>query len=154
MFHLIEPETWSRIVARVNGANSGALYVQESGNITGYRRVSKPPHLNWQQFARMLLSTMPKATNEHFEIKIGVFCKWWEERGYPEGIPDEAPYELEANKTAPSWRRIVKALLRNDFWCKGLSFTQHKSNAYEKYLELKKRKLTTWNNNKKNSSKE
>ncbi len=27
LFHLIEPETWARIVARVNGANSGAMYI-------------------------------------------------------------------------------------------------------------------------------
>jgi predicted phosphoadenosine phosphosulfate sulfurtransferase len=142
LFHLIEPETWNRVVARVNGANSGALYVQESGNITGYRRVSKPPHLNWQQFVELLMSSMPPKTQEHFNVKIGVFCAWWKTRGYPDGIPDEAPYELEAKKTVPSWRRVAKALLRNDFWCKGLSFTQHKSAAYEKYIQLKKQKLT------------
>lgn len=37
LFHLIEPETWARVVARVNGANSGALYIQDTGNVTGYR---------------------------------------------------------------------------------------------------------------------
>ena len=42
LFHLIEPETWARVVARVNGANGGSLYVQETGNVTGYRRISKP----------------------------------------------------------------------------------------------------------------
>ena len=29
LFHLIEPETWARVVARVNGANSGALYIND-----------------------------------------------------------------------------------------------------------------------------
>jgi predicted phosphoadenosine phosphosulfate sulfurtransferase len=141
LFHLIEPETWNRVVARVNGANSGALYVQETGNITGYRRVSKPSHLTWSEFAKVLLESMPPKTKEHFAVKISVFCKWWESRGYPEGIPDEAPYELEAKKLAPSWRRVVKSLLRNDFWCKGLSFTQHKSAAYEKYIQMKKKQI-------------
>jgi len=42
LFHLIEPETWARVVARVNGANSGALYIQEWGNINGYRKITKP----------------------------------------------------------------------------------------------------------------
>lgn len=147
LFHLIEPETWTRVVSRVNGANSGALYVQESGNITGYRRVSKPPHLDWKGFAELLLSSMPPQTQNHFAVKIKVFEKWWESRGYPDGIPDEAPYELEAKKLAPSWRRVVKALLRNDFWCKGLSFTQHKSAAYEKYLKMKQEKLGLCNKN-------
>ena len=30
LFHLIEPNTWAKVVSRVNGANSGALYVMES----------------------------------------------------------------------------------------------------------------------------
>jgi predicted phosphoadenosine phosphosulfate sulfurtransferase len=145
LFHLIEPETWARVVARVNGANSGALYVNESGNITGYRRVSKPEGHTWQSFARLLSASMPPRTREHYENKIVVFRKWWMERGYPDGIPDEAPYELEAARKVPSWRRVVKSLLRNDYWCKGLSFTQHRSEAYQKYLDLMKRRRTEWN---------
>lgn len=60
--------------------------------------------------------------------------------GYPEGIPDEADYNLEVKKKAPSWRRVCKSLLRNDYWCKGLGFTQHKTGAYKKYLELMKKR--------------
>jgi predicted phosphoadenosine phosphosulfate sulfurtransferase len=144
LFHLIEPETWARVVARVNGANSGALYVQESGNMTGYRRVSKPDGHTWQSFAELLLSSMPPKTQEHFGNKIALFGKWWMERGYEDGIPDEADYKLEAEKLVPSWRRVVKSLLRNDYWCKGLSFTQHKSEAYEAYLALMRRRRAKW----------
>jgi predicted phosphoadenosine phosphosulfate sulfurtransferase len=145
LFHLIEPETWARVVARVNGANSGALYVNESGNVTGYRRISKPPGHTWESFARLLTSSMPPKTREHYENKIVVFRKWWMQRGYPEGIPDEAPYELEAARKVPSWRRVCKSLLRNDYWCKGMSFTQHRSEAYQKYLDLMKRRRAEWN---------
>lgn len=145
LFHLIEPETWARVVARVNGANSGALYVQESGNITGYRRVSKPPHHTWQSFAELLVSSMPPRTKEHYENKMLLFVRWWAERGYAEGIPDEADYHMEAARKAPSWRRLCKSLLRNDYWCKGLGFTQHRSAAYEKYLDLMKRRKAQWN---------
>jgi len=144
LFHLIEPETWARVVARVNGANSGALYVQETGNITGYRRVSKPAGHTWKSFAQLLIKSMPPRTMEHYENKVVIFQRWWQERGYPGGIPDEAPYELEADRKVPSWRRVCKSLLRNDYWCKGLSFTQHRSEAYQKYLELMKRRRTEW----------
>lgn len=140
LFHIIEPETWARVVARVNGANSGAMYIQESGNITGYRRISKPPEHTWKSFAKLLLNSMPPKTREHYGNKIAVFQKWWIEHGYPEGIPDEAPYELEAKRDVPSWRRVCKALLRNDYWCKGMSFTQHRSEAYKQYLELMKKR--------------
>lgn len=145
LFHLIEPETWARIVARVNGANSGAMYINESGNINGYRKISKPEGHTWESFAMLLLNSMPPKTKEHFGNKISVFVKWWMLRGYPEGIPDEAPYELETKKDVPSWRRVCKSLLRNDYWCKGMSFTQHKSEAYQKYLDLMKRRRQEWN---------
>lgn len=146
LFHLIEPETWARIVARVNGANQGAMYVQESGNILGYRRISKPPQHTWKSFAFLLVNSMPPKTKEHYQNKIAVFQKWWIERGYPDGIPDEAPYELEAKREVPSWRRVCKALLRNDYWCKGMSFTQHRSEAYDKYLVLMRKRRHTWAN--------
>lgn len=144
LFHLIEPETWAKVVARVNGANSGALYVNESGNITGYRKISKPEGHTWQSFANLLINSMPPKTKVHYQNKISVFVKWWIDRGYPEGIPDEGDYKLEADRKIPSWRRVCKSLLRNDYWCKGMSFTQHKSDAYKKYLDLMERRKTSW----------
>lgn len=146
LFHLIEPETWARVVARVNGANSGALYIQENGNINGYHKINKPDNHTWQSFAEMLLLSMPRRTKEHYKNKISLFCKWWMEHGYPEGIPDEAELNLEMKRDVPSWRRVCKSLLRNDYWCKGLGFTQHKSAAYQKYLDLMRRRKAQWRN--------
>lgn len=144
LFHLIEPQTWARIVARVNGANSGALYAQESGNILGNLKISKPDGHTWQSFSMLLLESLPPKTKEHFTNKIAVFLHWWQERGYPNEIPDEANSKEEAAKAVPSWRRICKMLLRNDYWAKGLSFTQHKSTAYEKYLKIMKKRRQRW----------
>lgn len=141
LYHLIEPETWGRVVARVCGANAGSLYSRERGNVTGMHKISKPPGHTWQSFADLLLSSQPPKTQEHFSNKIAVFLKWYETRGYPSGIPDEGPI---TDMKQPSWTRICKALLRNDYWCKGLSFTQHKSEAYEKYLELMKKRRAKW----------
>lgn len=144
LFHVIEPETWAKIVARVNGANQGALYAQESGNILGRIKITKPEGHTWESFAKLLLASMPAKTREHFENKIAVFLHWWMERGYPNGIPDCADPKLEAAKEVPSWRRICKALLRNDYWCKGLSFDQTKSEAYQKYLKIMQRRRQKW----------
>jgi predicted phosphoadenosine phosphosulfate sulfurtransferase len=144
LFHLIEPETWAKIVARVNGANSGALYINENGNVNGYRKITKPENHTWRSFANLLVNSMPPKTKEHYENKIAIFQKWWIDKGYPEGIPDEADYRLEQERKVPSWRRVCKSLLRNDYWCKGLSFTQHKSEAYEKYLLLMKKRRQQW----------
>jgi predicted phosphoadenosine phosphosulfate sulfurtransferase len=144
LFHLIEPETWAKIVARVNGANSGALYINESGNINGYRKIIKPEGHTWESFARLLLHSMPPKTKLHYENKITIFIKWWMERGYPDGIPDEADLRMEAERNVPSWRRVCKSLLRNDYWCKGMSFTQTKSDAYGKYLLMVEKKKNKW----------
>lgn len=149
LFHLIEPNTWAKVVARVNGANSGALYVQENGNINGYNKISKPEGHTWKSFAKMLINSMPQKTKVHYTNKILLFRKWWIERGYSPDIPDEADLNLEMKRDVPSWRRVCKSLLRNDYWCKGLGFSQHKSDAYLKYLNLMKRRKLEWSKNKK-----
>ena len=144
LFHLIEPQTWSKVVARVNGANSGALYVNETGNISGYNKITKPEGHTWQSFANLLLESMPPKLKLHYQNKISIFVKWWMDKGYPEGIPDYMDAKLEADKTVGTWRRICKSLLRNDYWCKGLSFTQNKSDNYDKYLALMEKRKSNW----------
>lgn len=140
LFQVIEPETWGRVVARVCGANQGALYAQESGNILGNQTISKPAGHTWQSFALVLLASMPAHTKTHFENKIAVFLKWYADRGYPEGIPDDGPMD----KKNPSWKRVCKSLLRNDYWLKGLSFTQHQTGAYARYLKIMEKRRAAW----------
>ncbi len=141
LYHILESKTWYKVVARVNDVNSGALYIQESGNMTGYGKISKPNNHTWKSFCNLLLSSLPESSQKHYMTKFKVFIKWWKLRGYADGIPDEAPAVLEAKRIAPSWRRLCKVLLRNDYWCKGLAFTQPKSEAYGKYLQLQKQKV-------------
>ena len=141
LYHILEPTTWYALVNRVNGVNSGALYIQENGNMTGYNKIHKPEGHTWQTFCNLLLSTMPKKTQEHYRERFIKFIKGWHDRGYLK-IPDEAPEDLESKCWVPSWRRLCKVLLRNDYWCKGLGQTQPKSDAYIKFKEIKnKRKL-------------
>ncbi len=142
LYHILEPETWSKLVARVNGANSGALYITESGNITGYNKISKPEGHTWKSFCNLLLQTMPTKTRNHYIYRFKKFIYGWNARGYPV-IPDEAPPELEAKCWAPSWRRMCKVLLRNDYWCKGLGQAQPKSEAYQRYKAIKKARSET-----------
>jgi predicted phosphoadenosine phosphosulfate sulfurtransferase len=138
LFHILEPKTWAKVVARVNGANSCALYVEETGNINGYNKINKPAGHTYKSFCELILATLPKAIRTHYLKRFHVFIDGWKGRGYHDGIPDEAPYSLESKHWAPSYRRLCKVLLRNDYWCKGLGLTQPKSEAYGKYLEIKK----------------
>lgn len=144
LYHLIEPQTWGKVVARVNGANSGALYIEERGNVNGYNKITLPPGHTWRSFCNLLLATMPEISRNHYLPRFKSWMAGWHSRGYYEGIPDFAPPELEKKYWAPSWRRMCKVLLRNDWWCKGLGLTQPKSDAYAKYMTIKRnRKVTT-----------
>lgn len=140
LYHILEPQTWYKVVARVNGVNSGALYISETGNINGYNKINVPEGHTYKSFANLLLKTMPKVSRDHYIPRFRAWMKGWEGRGYHNGIPDEAPKILEDKQWAPSWRRVCKVLLRNDWWCKGLGLTQPKSEAYGKYLAIKKAK--------------
>ncbi len=146
LYHLIEPETWGRIVARVNGANSGALYVRESGNMTGYRNITLPEGHTWESFAHLLLDSLPPRTREHFLNKIAVFIHWHMQRGYPDGIPDVMDAKDETARTVPSWRRICKTLLRNDYFCYEFAMAPTKSGtgAYERYRKLMEKRRAQW----------
>ena len=139
LYHLLEPETWFKLVSRVNGANSGALYVRENGNVTGGNKVSLPEGHTWRSFTNLLLQTLPEKTRNHYVSRFQKFIYGWQKRGYGE-IPDEAPLELETQCWAPSWRRMARCLLRNDYWCKGLGQTQPKSDAWQKFKRMKKEK--------------
>lgn len=137
LYHILEPQTWYKLLCRVNGVNSGALYIQENGNITGYNKIYKPEHHTWESFTKLIFATMPKVTREHYAKRFKTFIKGWQGRGYDK-IPDEAPLVLENAHWAPSWRRMCKVLLRNDWWCKGLGLQQPMSEAYGKYMQIKK----------------
>ena len=139
LYHILEPDTWYRLVARVNGANSGALYVQESGNMTGYNYITKPEGHTWQSFCNLLLQTLPKPTRDHYIARFKKFIAGWKSRGYDK-IPEEAPHELEVKCWAPSWRRMCRCILRNDYWCKGLGQSQPKSEAYGKFKAIKEKR--------------
>ena len=139
LYHILEPETWTRLIARVNGVNSGALYTQETGNVSGYNKISKPDGHSWKSFCNLLLKSLPKPTQKHYVKRFRVFVKGWRGRGY-DTLPDEAPKVLEDAYWAPSYRRLCRVLLRNDWWCKGLGMQQPKSEAYQRYLQIKKKR--------------
>lgn len=146
LYHLLEPDTWAKLISRVNGVNSGSLYILEKGNMTGYDHVTKPENVTWQQYTNFLLSTMPKVTRENYVGRFKKFIVGWKKRGY-QAIPDECPHTLEIKCWAPSWRRMCRCILRNDFYCKGLGQTQPKSEAYDKFkaIQLKNRQIKSMN---------
>lgn len=141
LYHILEPQTWYKLINRVSGVNSGALYIQETGNMTGYKDVTKPNGHTWESYTNFLLKSLPSKMQLHYKERFKKFIVGWKKRGY-KSIPDKAPHELEVSMWAPSWKRMARCILRNDYYCKGLGQTQPLSEAYEKYKSIKaKRKL-------------
>lgn len=134
LFKILEPETWAKVVNRVEGANFGNRYTENDRTTLGNYKVNLPKGHTYESYAKFLLKTMPPYLAEHYQIKIDKFLAWWENEGI-KIIPDYDDPKKEASKKVPSWRRICKVLLKNDYWCKGLSFAQTKREM-EKQIEM------------------
>lgn len=149
LYHILEPNTWYRLINRVSGVNSGALYVKERGSINGNTSIDKPKGHTWESYVNFLLRSLPKKTQQNYRERFEKFIAGWLQRGY-KFIPDEAPHSLEVKCWAPSWKRMARCILRNDYYCKGLGQTQPKSEAYEKYKSIKEKRRLNEELSKKN----
>jgi len=156
LFCKIEPETWARMTNRVYGANFAKLY-KGKNIIKG--RIEKPENVSWQEWARLILRTMPPFLREHYLRRINVFLRWWRKEIYKdiehvytqdyaenEKLDSEGVYivnindehENDTKKEVPSWRRIAKVLIKGDYLCKNLTFSANKE-EYEKLEKLKEK---------------
>lgn len=75
------------------------------------------------------------------KTKITNYIKDWEKKCYTKGIPDEVDLRLEILNKVPSYRQIVKAVLKNDINLESLGFSRPFCKAYSdiKRYELIKR---------------
>ncbi|MDR2879284.1 MAG: DUF3440 domain-containing protein [Fusobacteriales bacterium] len=160
LFSKIEPDTWIKLQKRVQGSNFAKKY--NGKYLLGDRKIKKPEQFTWEIWTRILLNSFPKYLKEHYLKKINIFLKWWRKELYNDilhvykqnendkydedglyivKIPDEPTAEVKAlykTRRIPSWYRIAKTLIKNDYYCKELSFKQNK-NEYEKLEKLKKK---------------
>ncbi len=76
------------------------------------------------------------------KIKINNWILTWQKRGYEQGIPMRADETLESLGKVPSYRRICKAILKNDMTLRSLGFSKPASEIYNalKREEISKRK--------------
>lgn len=140
-FRYIEPETWEKVLNRVHGVNFGNIYARTS--LLGNIKSEKPDGMTWEQYAVFLLESLglyAPELRDHYYKKIKTFLRWHEEHEgvSVENLPDEADKKMESAKKTASWRRIARAIEKNDFWMKRLSFSQTKSDV-ERLYELKKK---------------
>ena len=109
LYRVIDPQTWARLCARVQGANFVATY----GKQLGYRSFNLPKGHTWKSFVKFLLSTLPKEVAENFKVRFIQSFKVWGRVG--RGLPDEIIDELTAmgikfrlNGTTAHGRKTLK----------------------------------------------
>jgi predicted phosphoadenosine phosphosulfate sulfurtransferase len=157
LFRVIEPETWVRVVNRVSGANFGNIYAGNSilgyrrvklprghtwKSYTKLLLATLPKETanNYKErFIKFILywnrvgCAVPAGTLLPKEAVVSnrISRRGRYGRGLPlvvyTGIPDVIPSRLEAQKIAPTWRRMAICILKNDQLCRSLSFSQTKS---------------------------
>ena len=139
-FRYLEPDTWEKVLNRVNGVNFGNIYARTS--LLGHINGEKPPHMTWEQYAVFLLESIglyAPELEDHYYRKIKTFMNWWEKEGISvKDMPEEGTKQEEAQRQKPSWRRIARAIEKNDFWMKRLSFSATKSDV-EKLNQLREK---------------
>ena len=72
------------------------------------------------------------------KAKIDKYIASWKRKGYPQGLPDEAPVRLEELGKVPSYRAICIAIMKNDKALESLGFTRKPCSLY---MELKREEI-------------
>lgn len=151
LYQVIEPDTWGKLIGRVNGVNFAGIYGRTTA--MGRRKITKPPHFTWEQYMYFLLDTLPKETKQKYLDKLATSVKFWKERGgclneetiqrlrkagveisvcettnyktdkKPVRMPYIEDYEGKNFKDIPTYKRMCICIILNDHLCKYMGFS-------------------------------
>lgn len=159
LYRVIDPHTWSRLCARVQGANFIATY----GKQLNYSSFNLPEGHTWKSFVKFLLETLPEEAAENFKQRFVQSFKVWGRtgRGLPAdtirelqehkvGIklngytahgrkdlqrvqirkfPDHVDFLSKNNSDVASWKRFAITILKNDHTCKYMGLAPTKEQS-------------------------
>ena len=92
LYRVIDPEIWSRLCARVSGANFMATY----GKQISYRSFKLPEGHTWKSFTKFLIDTLPEEVAENFKMRFAQSIKYWWRVG--RGLSDSLIEDLDKIK--------------------------------------------------------
>lgn len=167
LYRVIDGHVWSRLCARVSGANFIATY----GKQLTYRSFKLPDGHTWKTFTKFLLETLPNESGANFKSRFIQSIKYWWRvgRGLPEEIiedlrrnniefklgektrhgnkdktcvrmlpPDHLDMLKCNNSDVTSWKRFVITILKNDHTCKYLGLAPtHKQAKRQREIQNK-----------------
>lgn len=170
LYRVIDPHTWAKLCARVQGANFVATY----GKQLGYKSFKLPEGHTWKSFVKFLLDTLPKEVAENFKMRFIQSFKVWGRvgRGLPNSIiedlkkhgikfklngktphggnqlnrvvikkfPDHLDMLSCSNGVVASWKRFAITILKNDHTCKYMGLAPTREQAIRQRKIMEKYK--------------
>lgn len=158
LYKVIEPNTWGKLISRVNGVNFTGLY----GGTTamGWRSLKLPKNHTWKSYMEFLLSTLPKKAAENYQNKLDTSIVFWKNRGgvlskevidklkdrnIPIEVKEDTNYntikkpvlmdylddiDIKEFTSVPTYKRMCICIMKNDHLCKymGFSLTKEETN--------------------------
>lgn len=91
LYRVIDPEIWTKLVGRVQGANFTSIYGRTKA--MGYRSVTLPGGHTWKSYTQFLLDTLPTRLRNNYIRKFNTSIQFWHETGG--GLDEETIRELE-----------------------------------------------------------
>lgn len=92
LYRVLDPQTWTKLVGRVRGANFGAIYGKTKA--MGYRNLTLPVGHSWRSYTKFLLSTLPPSIRNNYIKKFIASMEFWHKTGG--GLEEKVVSELEA----------------------------------------------------------
>jgi len=166
LYKVIEPNTWGKLISRVNGVNFTGLY----GGTTamGWRSLKLPKNHTWKSYMEFLLTTLPKKASENYNKKLNASIVFWKnkggvlseevinklkERNIVIEVKDNTNYntikkpvlmdylddiDIKEFTSVPTYKRMCICIMKNDHLCKYMGFSLTKEeNTLRKSAENK-----------------
>ncbi|MBO4984397.1 MAG: DUF3440 domain-containing protein [Bacteroides sp.] len=160
LYRVIDPNTWGRMIGRVNGVNFTGIY--GGTRAMGWQSISLPKGHTWKSFMQFLLSTLPEPTRRNYLNKLNVSIEFWRKKGgclSEETIqklrdlgvkfevmgstnyktvkkPVRMEYLDEINipefREIPTYKRVCVCILKNDHTCKYMGFALTKEELFNR----------------------
>lgn len=155
LYRVIEPNTWGKLVSRVNGVNFTGIY----GGTTamGWQSITLPKGHTWESYMHFLLGTLPEDARANYLEKLSTSIRFWREKGgvlsmetidklkaggvnvevgdksnyQTDKLPVKMEYlddiDISEFKEIPTFKRMCICIMKNDHLCKYMGFTLTKN---------------------------
>lgn len=75
LYRVIDPQIWTKLVGRVQGANFSAIYGRTKA--MGYKNLTLPRGHSWESYTKFLLSTLPPSLRQNYIKKFQSSIDFW-----------------------------------------------------------------------------